>query len=96
MRCQSGRWCGWRWALLRRAQLEVHAQLSDYLAEVGEPESKHAARVRRQREGLDAIERVAAAAGVPPGKAPTRTQYIEHAAKLGIPLTVSAIGARLP
>jgi hypothetical protein len=36
--------------------------------------------------------RVAEAAGLPAGTAPTRTQYTEHAPKLGITLSVSAIG----
>lgn len=46
----------------------------------------------RQRAGLDAFRQVAESAGLPVGKAPTRTQYAEHASKLGITLSVSAIG----
>ncbi|MCA1706338.1 MAG: hypothetical protein LC808_24985 [Actinobacteria bacterium] len=80
--------------LSRRAQLDVYEQLGAYLGDVGEPESKHARRVRSQREALDVLERVAAAAQLPAGKAPSRTQFAGHAAALGIGLTVSAI-ARL-
>ncbi len=79
-------------SLSRRAQLEVHEQLGAYLVEVGEPESKYAARVRRQREALDALELVATATDLPPGQAPTTTQFDELAAALGIPWNVSAIG----